>query len=371
MKKYIFLIVFLLAHIFSCHVYRFVAFNFADLDDYKKFHNRTILSPENKFRYASVNSSEKVSRIMNQFGDSTLSDFEKRLKKSKSAALLIIQRDTIIYEWYDHKKDTATIMTSFSMAKSFVSILLGIAIDEGYIKSINEPITNYIKDFKNPGFEKITIEDVLRMETGIDYVENYYSPFGNVAVGYYGRDLDQHLYKIKIKSEPGKDFEYISIASQILGVIISNATGKTLSEYMQEKIWLKLGMEYDASWSLDKKDGREKAFCCLNARTRDYAKIGRLYLHNGKWNGEQIVSSDWVKQSTQYHPEHKNRIYGLHWWLDTPLNGTTQNHNFFALGHLGQYLYVCPEKEMIMVRIGYNYGNISWNWMFNKISEKF
>lgn len=353
----------------GCHIGRFVIYNFANQSDYKIFPNRTIKSPDKKFFFKNCSNPTKVDKIISQFGDSTVTEFEKKLQNSKTAALIIIHKDSIIYEWYDKKKDSASMMTSFSMAKSFTSILVGIAIDEGKIKSINEPITNYIDDFKNSGFDKITIKDVLKMQTGIAYKEDYYNPFGNVALAYYGTNLDKHLRKIHIAEDPGKSFDYISIASQILSVIVSKATGRTLSKYMEEKVWQKLGMEYDASWSLDHKNGREKAFCCLNARARDYAKLGRLYLHMGNWNGEQVVSSKWVKASTQYDPDDGNRTYGLHWWLDTPLYGNNKEINYFALGHLGQYLYICPKKEMVMVRIGYNYGPISWQSKFEQIAR--
>ena len=123
------------------------------------------------------------------------------------------------------------------MSKSYVSALIGIAIEEGHIKSVNEPIANYIKLFKHDGFDSMSIEHLLNMRTGIDYVENYFNPFGNIPVAYYGRKLDKHMHSIKIKESPDQKFEYISIATQILGVILEEATGKTVTNYLQEKLW--------------------------------------------------------------------------------------------------------------------------------------
>ncbi len=309
--------------------------------------------------------------VFKKMGYSGTEEVEELMDKNNTVALMVIQNDTIKYQWYSGKHDASSQFTSFSMAKSWISALIGIAIEEGHIKSINEPITNYIKSFKNPGFEEITIEHVLNMRTGIDYVENYYSPFGNVAVGYYGRNLDKHLSKIKIKGPPDQEFEYISIGTQILGVILEEATGKTVTEYCQEKIWEPLGMEYDASWSLDRKNGREKSFCCLNARTTDYAKFGRLYLNMGNWEGTQVIPEEWVRASVIKTMHSKDSEYGYQWWHEGPM---TYNNpgivNYMAQGHLGQYLYMCPEKNTIIIRLGKNRGNMRWRSFFMNICRR-
>ncbi|MFN3917624.1 MAG: serine hydrolase domain-containing protein [Flavobacteriales bacterium] len=358
----------------ACHVGRFFVYNFANINDYKKFKNKEIKNSATKnFMFSYSMQSEYANLLKEVKKNEQTVPFEEFLKKSNTVAFLVIVKDTIHYEWYHPKHNETTRFTSFSMAKSYISALVGIAVDEGFIKSVNEPITNYIKTFKNKGFDKITIEHVLNMRAGIKYVESYYNPFGNVAVGYYGRHLDRHMNKIKIKEDPDLNFEYISIATQILGVIVEEAAGKTVSAYAEEKLWKPLGTEYDASWSLDKKNGREKAFCCINARTRDYARFGRLYLKEGNWEGSQLISKDWVKKSTQKGAYSKDAFYAYQWWHvpEKDKNGKQIiRPDFYAQGHLGQYIYVSPSEEIIIVRLGENRGGIPWISQFRQLATK-
>ena len=355
----------------SCHVGKYVVYNFADIDDYKKFHDRTLEKSEKPF-YFFDGRQQSISLNMEKYGVQSKEDLNRINAEHKTVAFLIIRNDTLLYDWYADKYDRSTTLTSFSMAKSYVSTLIGIAIDEGYIKSVKEPITNYITDFRNPGFEIITIEHVLNMRTGIFYKENYYSPFGNVAIGYYGRNLDRHLQKIKVKEDPDKRFDYISIATQILGVILEKATGKTLSQYCEEKLWMKLGTEYDATWSLDRKEGREKAFCCLNAKAIDYAKIGRLYFNGGNWDGEQVVSENWVNASTKKSSDSKDMFYAYQWWHYPKYDGELagKNVDFYMQGHMGQYVYMSPEKNIILVRLGKGRAGVNWNGFLSDLADR-
>ena len=353
---------------YSCHVGRYVIYNFANINDYKKFNNREISAPNKAFYFYQIDNQNKFNKSLNKsiYKDSFV--FDSILKNSKTVAFLVIRNDSVLYEWYAQNKEDKSKFTSFSMAKSYVSALIGIAIDEGKIKSVKEPITNYIKDFRNPGFNKITIEHLLNMRTGIKYNENYFNPFGNVAVSYYGRNLDRHISKLEIMEDPDLSFEYISIATQMLGVILETATKQTVSEYLEQKIWHPIGMEYDASWSVDRKKGREKAFCCLNARVRDYAKFGRLFLNNGSWEGTQIISKSWIESSIKKSNLSKDPFYAYQWWHDSRPDKNGQV-NFFAQGHLGQYTYMNPNKNTIIVRLGKNYGRISWIKLIRELNR--
>jgi len=368
MKKLIALISLLLI-INSCHVGRYVIYNFANIDDYKKFKNRDITASPTPFSFSEPKDTTLFKHVLTRTKYDSYSAFENVLEKNKTVAFLVIQNDSIKYEWYSKKNDVETMFTSFSMSKSYISALIGIAIEEGHIKSVDEPITNYIKTFKHDGFDSITIEHVLNMRTGIDYVENYFNPFGNIPVAYYGRNLDKHMSKIKIKEAPDQKFDYISIATQILGVILEEATGKTVTEYLQEKIWSPIGTEYNASWSLDKKDGREKSFCCINARARDFAKLGKLYLQMGKWEGKQVIPEEWVKSSVEIDAETKDNFYQYQWWLEPEKGNYKKRVNYMAQGILGQFVYVIPEKNTIIVRLGKNWGKINWRMVFFNISH--
>lgn len=220
---------------------------------------------------------------------------------NKTVAFLIIQHDTILYEKYFNDYEVSSVVASFSMAKSVTSMLIGCAIEDGLIESVNEPITNYLPELKKNGLERVTIEHLLQMTSGIKFNESYINPLGHAATSYYGSNLRKAVGKLKLKNEPGKAFNYVSGDTQLLGMVLERALkGKTISAYLEEKLWLPMHMEFDASWSTDReKNGVEKTFCCLNARARDFAKLGRLYLNKGNWDGQQLVPRAWVEQSTK------------------------------------------------------------------------
>jgi CubicO group peptidase (beta-lactamase class C family) len=252
------------------------------------------------------------------------------------------------------------------MAKSITSILIGCAIDDGLIQSVDEPLIKYIPELEKNGFGKVTINHVLQMTSGLDFSESYINPFGEAASFYYGCNLKHEVSKLKLKAEPGKQFEYVSGNTQLLGLILERALkGKTITQYFQEKLWTPLEMEYDGSWSLDREEeGIEKTFCCINARARDFAKIGRLYLNKGKWNGKQIVSEKWVKESTTIDMTNGGvDYYKYQWWLPTATG------DFMAEGILGQYIYVNPSQNLIIVRMGKNNGSVNWQDFFISLSK--
>lgn len=356
----------------SCHVGRYFVYNFANISDYKKFQEREINAAEKKFEFYRNVQPEMLENEYTKNRFTTIKGLEFLLENNKSVAFMVLHKDTIKYEWYTDKWSNDDIVTSFSMSKSVISALIGIALEEGAIKSVNDPITDYIKIFKNKGFEKITIQHLLDMRTGIDYKETYYNPFGNVAVGYYGRNLDRHISNLKVKGEPGQEFEYISISTQLLGVIIEEATGKTVSSYLEEKIWSKIGTEFSATWSVDRKNGREKSFCCLNAHVEDFAKFAKLYLNKGTWMEEQIIPKDWIEKSIQLHPETEDSFYQNQWWLWGPSdNEHPKEVTYAAQGHLGQLMYIDPVKEIIILRFGKQWGQANWRTICREISKSF
>ena len=360
---YFILLILLVSSLSSCKLSRFVYHNFADINDHKIFPARVIAKGETsfKFPYADLERKPKSIKI-----DNKSYDFESFLGEHKSVAFIIIERDSIVYERYFNKYNDESIVPSFSMAKSITSILIGIAIDEGLIQSVEEPITNYIPELKKNGFEKVKIEHLLQMTSGLDFNEGYFNPFGEVATFYYGTNLRKSIAKLKLKREPGLEMEYVSGNTQLLGLVLERALkGRTVSSYLEEKIWQPLEMEFDASWSIDRrKDGIEKTFCCVNATARDYAKIGRLFLHQGNWNGKQIVSKSWVEQSTKIDSaQGSSKNYQYQWWLPT------ENGDYMAKGILGQYIYVHPAKDLIIVRLGKDKDDQDWETILSKIGE--
>ena len=350
----------------SCQLGRFVVYNFAGISDYKKFPSRPLYGDSLEFNFYSTEKGKfpKMLTVSNQNDV----PFDKYLEDNKTVAFLIIKNDTIQYEKYFKGYDQDRIVASFSMAKSISSILIGCAIDDGLIQSVDEPITNYIPELKVRGFDKVTLKHLLQMTSGIRFNESYVNPFGDAASFYYGRNLRKQIEQMELKSEPGVQFEYVSGNTQLLGLILERSLkGKTITHYLQEKLWTPLGMEYDASWSIDKKrNGLEKTFCCLNARARDFAKIGRLYKNKGNWNGKQIVSEKWVEESTKLDTTSGSvGFYQYQWWLPTP------GEDFMAEGILGQFVYVNPLKDLIIVRLGRSEGKAHWWSIFTSLAASY
>ena len=348
----------------SCKVGRFFIYNFADINDHKKFPSRELVSSRTPFQF--IDGKNKIAEPVLNTTAGVLS-LNQLNEKHKTVAFLIIRNDSLLFEQYYNGYSHERVVPSFSVAKSFTSALIGCAIDDGLIKSVNEPITNYIPELKKNGFDKVTIRHVLLMTSGLKFNESYYNPFGDAATFYYGRKLRKSIAKMKLETEPGTEFEYQSGNTQLLGLILERALKtKTVTQYLQEKIWTPLQMETPASWSIDKKkEGLEKTFCCINASAIDFAKFGRLYLNKGNWDGQQLISKDWVQESTKLDTTDGSvPYYQYQWWSARP------GEDFFAEGILGQFIYVYPKKNLIIVRLGSSYDNVNWRRVFVKLSEQ-
>jgi len=281
-------------------------------------------------------------------------EYLNQIVNYQTEAFVIIKNDSLCYEQYwDGYSDTSH-TNSFSMAKSIVSILAGIAIQEGKIKSIDEHVYDFIPAFKTGMDSLLTIKDLLTMSSGMSYEESYVNPFAYPAEAYYGDDILAATLKYKVVTEPGKNFVYQSGNSALLGYIVTLATGEKLSDYASEKLWQPLGAEQPAYWSLDHQGGMEKAYCCFNSNARDFARIGQLYLDSGKWGGQQLVPQNYVLASIK--PALSDH-YGYNWWILT-FNGHLIP---YCRGILGQYVFVIPERNMVVVRLGKKRGPVSNN----------
>ncbi|MGY8987773.1 MAG: serine hydrolase domain-containing protein [Flavobacteriales bacterium] len=298
--------------------------------------------------------------VSTDYNKADLPDFIKKVNdKLETTAFMVIQNDSIIFEeyWHGYYSDSAS--NSFSMAKSYISTLIGIAIKEGKIKSIDQKVCEYIPEFCEVGNANITIKHLLTMSSGLNWDENYYNPIGQTAEAYYGNDLRGLVIDLQSIETPGKVFKYHSSCTQLLAFVVERATGKTISEYVSEKLWKPMGSKHPALWNTDKEGGDEKAFCCLNSNARDFARIGKLYMNYGNWNGNQILDTSYVKEATSVvdlldEDGDKNVNYGYQFWLSN-YKGLDI---YYARGLWGQYVICIPEKDMIVVRLGRKYGNL-------------
>jgi CubicO group peptidase (beta-lactamase class C family) len=276
----------------------------------------------------------------------------------ETVAFMVIKNDSIQYEEYWHGYSADSMSNSFSMAKSWVSTLIGVAIKEGKIKTIDQRVCDFLPEFCIDGNSKITIKNLLTMSSGLNWEEDYHNPIGQTAQAYYGDDLKGLIVNLKSVEEPGKVFRYHSSCTQILTFILEKATGQTISEYASEKLWQPLGAKHPALWNTDTPNGDEKGFCCINSNARDFARLGKLYLNFGNWNGIQLLDSSYVKDATSAaslldEKGAPNTNYGYQFWL-AERDGLAV---YYTRGLWGQYVICIPEKNMIIVRLGRKDGN--------------
>lgn len=321
---------------------------------YKHFPSRTIQNSDSVFNFIAPTKDyglgKKIGLLTSDF-NATNVVLDSFVKLHKTISFLIIRNDTTIYENYQRGYNPKSVVSSFSVAKPIVSTLIGIAIDEGKIQSINDPITHYIPEFVDkPGFDEITIKSLLHHTSGISFTEGKLALSSDNSQFYWGNKLRKLMLNPIIEEEPNQVFHYSSENLMLLAYILEKVTGESISNYLEKKVWKPLGMEAPASWSLDRDDDQaiEKAFCCLQARSIDFAKFARLYLKGGNWQGQQIVSEKWVDYSTHSDPAGNNKhFYNNNWGL-----GPLKYGSFYAIGLYGQYLYVYPDKNIIIVRFG-------------------
>lgn len=292
-----------------------------------------------------------------QFNSET-HDLRQFLEETDTTALLVIKDDAVIFEEYYRGNTRDTKWISWSMAKSFVSALVGIAVADGRITSIEEPVTKYVPELVGSGYDGVRIKDILQMSSGVRWNEDYSD--WNADINRFGRTLafggsfDEFCATLVRELEPGTYNRYVSMDTQVLGMLLVRATGQPLSAYLEQKIWQRIGMESDAYWIGDR-TGMELALGGLNVTARDYAKFGRLYLHEGQWEGEEIVPAAWVRASVVPDAPHlqpgENEQsdwvmgYGYQWWIPENPDG-----EFMAIGVYQQFIYIYPRERLIIVK---------------------
>lgn len=313
----------------------------AYLEDYKAFDN-TVVEAGTEIpwavhkEYNTVQPTEKLLTAHTEYG---------------TIAFMIIRNDSIWHEAYYDGFDENSKSNSFSMVKSFVSGLLGKAIMDGHIKSLDQPLSDFFPQYANGLGAKTTVGDLASMSSGLDWDEAYYSPFSITTRAYFDDDLEKMMLKLDIVEEPGTEFKYLSGSTQLLAMVIEKASGKKTADYFSEAFWKPLGAKNDALWQLDsEKNGLVKAYCCFASNARDFARFGKLYKDYGKFNGRQILDSAFVVKSVT--PRFEGAPYGYGFWL----NEFQGKKLFMMRGHLGQLVMVIPDDDIMVVRLGHQKG---------------
>ena len=313
----------------------------AYLEDYKKFDNTTIEAgtaqpwPQAK-NYNNYRLSDELMQIHKEFG---------------SIAYMVIKNDSIVFEDYYDGFGQDSKSNSFSMAKSYVSALLGKAIKDGYINSLDQPVGDFISEYSEGTAAQMTVGDLASMASGLNWDESYYSPFSVTTRAYFDDHLEPVMLGLGMKEKPGTGYQYLSGNTQLLAMVLERATGKKLADYLSESLWKPLGANQDALWQLDSEEGGlVKAYCCIASNARDFARLGKLYKDYGEWNGQQILDSAFIAKSIT--PRFEGEPYGYGFWL----KDYKDKKVFMMRGHLGQYVIVIPEDDLIVVRLGHSRG---------------
>jgi CubicO group peptidase (beta-lactamase class C family) len=293
------------------------------------------------------------------------------LQKTGTRAFLVVHHDQLVYERYFGGADAEQRQTSFSATKSFLSTLVGIAADEGLLK-LTDPVTAYLPELaeRDKRFEVVTVRDLLTMSAGLHYTEQG-MPWSDDALTYYGTDLrDLALTHTEVEEPPGTTWRYNNYNPLLLGLVLERATKMPVAEYLATRLWQPLGAEEDATWSTDStKSGFEKMESGINARPADYARFGLMMLHDGRWNGHQIVSPAWVREATAASTEHDPAdFYQYLWWVGPrPEHGRAP---FYAVGKYGQVVAVFPQHDLVIVRLGTTDGGVNWMTELRDVADR-
>lgn len=391
----------------SCHVGRFFVYNFANITDHKIFPATEIGTGDDVYRFA-VSDRDPLAKMTLNVKEEKLGLTQWLDEGTSTTAFLVVQNDSILYEQYFEGYEAGAISTIFSVSKSVTSLLTGIAVDEGLIEDVNDPVTKYIPELLegDPRFQRLTVRHLLDMRSGLDYKESYSNPFADMAKLYYGTNQLRQLSKLGFNHEPGTYHQYQSGATALLGIAVERATGMDLGQYLEAKVWKPMGMEFPASWSLDDKRNRSaKGYSGLNTTARDLAKIGSLYTKGGNWRGQQIVSEAWIESSIV--PDMTNDAYQYQWYsvaktlvgddnkpryfpdslaaaavaqsLEQPYSEVKPSRKnpgqwyvdyagnaFYAQGILNQFIYVDLAKNLVIVRQGRKWDE-GYLWLFDAI----
>lgn len=344
----------------------------ADVDDWMRFAAHSVPARGDAPPLEQSPVDERLDlEVIRPPGHDQVQDTDQFMVESETTALIVLRGDQVVLERYYNGSSRQAVQTSFSVAKAFVSTLIGIAIADGHITSVDDPVTRYIPELaeRDRRFDAITLRHLLTMSSGLRY-EKSGTPWGDDALTYYSPDLRQlALNNSQIETAPGQRFLYNNYNPLLLGIVLERATGESVARYLERSLWVPLGMEASGSWSVDSEaSGFEKMESGINARAIDFARLGLLHLHGGAWQGEQIVPSAWVTEAvTPWVTEaYAGRGFGYYWWTMPAVDD--RGERYLAIGNKGQYIFVAPGSETVVVRFGRDFGYDHWPELLDEIA---
>jgi CubicO group peptidase (beta-lactamase class C family) len=363
----------------SCGIFRAVWFNIPDTDDYRHDPQRRLSAPAEAFHFFKNKEAEDLGQQLSVtyqlvYNHLPLNDF---VKMFNTEAFLIIRNDTVLYERYPDSHTNDRLVTTFSISKAIIATLVGRSIKQGHLRGLDQTVGEVLPKWRSHSIGKMTVQQLLQHTSGIQFSTKLINLGCDQIQFYYGRNLRRRMNRRKLAHPPGEHFQYSSANTQLLGLMLEavspkkpDGTPQTLSDYLEAQLWHPLGMEASGYWSLDRRDGQamERAFCCLQARAIDLAKLGRLWLNDGNWQGCQLLPPQWIDFIINLeHPD-----TGLYHCGFTTV-GIGCNRAYYASGLMGQVIYVVPEKNLLILRFGEHkkaYSTNLWRDFFAQLAEK-
>ncbi len=295
-------------------------------------------------------------------------DLDDLVERTSTTAFLVLRDDEVLLEMYANGGAGDRPATSFSVAKSYLSTLVGIALGRGDLGSLDDPVTEYVPELvdRDPRFAEVTLRSLVTMSSGLAYEEQGL-PWSDDATTYYAPDLRAEALGAEVEEPPGQRWHYNNYNPLLMGLVLERATGTSVSDYMSRQLWRPMGAEADASWSLDSQwSGFEKSESGVNAVPRDYARFGYLFAHDGRIGDRQVVPADWVREATARDASADPAEHYQHWWwVDTEREG-----RFYAAGNHGQFVYVDPATDVVVVRLGREDGDVRWPEVLRDVADR-
>jgi CubicO group peptidase (beta-lactamase class C family) len=335
-------------------------------DDWKRFPNRVVRASDTPVYFEA-----EAIDLLDDFPIDGR-PLEESLEVTNTTAFIVLHDNALLYEGYFNGSSHEATQASLSVAKSFVSALVGIALEEGLISSLDDPVTTYIPELleRDPRFADITIRHLMAMTAGLRFVRDSSNPFSDDFMTSHSPDMRAAALNSEIVAEPGQQYHYNDYNPLLIGMVLERATGMSVSEYLETRLWQPMGAEADGSWDLDsERSGFERMSVGVNGRAIDFAKLGWLFLHGGKNGDHQVVPAAWVEEVTRAtdafnDPRNDASVYHkYYWWIDLEYDA------YYAEGNLCQFVYVYPSADLVLVRHGSDCGSTYWTGLLGEIAR--